>query len=98
MYLAEIKPKQIHLLLLETYQTLSSFSLSIILPFSFITVLQKGLKENFADVQVSVVDCPDLTKEPFNFPAKGNLAFLSFTKTYPVFLAQSFLVLILQRC
>ncbi|KAF2982447.1 hypothetical protein EK904_014901 [Melospiza melodia maxima] len=33
--------------------------------------MQKGLKENFADVQVSVVDCPDLTKEPFNFPAKG---------------------------
>ncbi|OXB78223.1 UNVERIFIED_CONTAM: hypothetical protein H355_006166 [Colinus virginianus] len=38
-------------------------------------VLQKGLKENFADAQVSVVDCPDLTQEPFNFPAKGNLAF-----------------------
>ncbi|XP_076969375.1 ester hydrolase C11orf54 homolog isoform X3 [Tamandua tetradactyla] len=34
-------------------------------------VLQKGLKDNFADVQVSVVDCPDLTKEPFAFPAKG---------------------------
>lgn len=34
-------------------------------------VLQKGLKENFADVQVSVVDCPDLTKEPFAFPVKG---------------------------
>ncbi|KAI1242055.1 hypothetical protein IHE44_0005571, partial [Lamprotornis superbus] len=37
----------------------------------FPPVLQKGLKENFADAQVSVVDCPDLTKEPFNFPAKG---------------------------
>lgn len=34
-------------------------------------VLQKGLKENFADVQVSVVDCPDLTQEPFTFPLKG---------------------------
>ncbi|XP_010282184.1 PREDICTED: ester hydrolase C11orf54 homolog isoform X3 [Phaethon lepturus] len=34
-------------------------------------VLQKGLKENFADAQVSVIDCPDLTQEPFNFPAKG---------------------------
>lgn len=34
-------------------------------------VLQKGLKANFADVQVSVVDCPDLTKEPFTFPVKG---------------------------
>lgn len=34
-------------------------------------VLQKGLKDNFAHVQVSVVDCPDLTKEPFTFPVKG---------------------------
>ncbi|XP_074840304.1 ester hydrolase C11orf54 homolog isoform X1 [Carettochelys insculpta] len=34
-------------------------------------VLQDGLKENFADVQVSVVDCPDLTRDPFNFPVKG---------------------------
>ncbi|XP_001513115.1 ester hydrolase C11orf54 homolog [Ornithorhynchus anatinus] len=34
-------------------------------------VLQNGLKANFADVQVSVVDCPDLTKDPFTFPAKG---------------------------
>ncbi|XP_038618035.1 ester hydrolase C11orf54 homolog [Tachyglossus aculeatus] len=34
-------------------------------------VLQNGLQENFAEVQVSVVDCPDLTKEPFTFPAKG---------------------------
>ncbi|XP_037360646.1 ester hydrolase C11orf54-like isoform X2 [Talpa occidentalis] len=34
-------------------------------------ILQKGLEENFADVQVSVVDCPDLTQEPFAFPAKG---------------------------
>ncbi|CAJ1064360.1 ester hydrolase C11orf54 homolog [Xyrichtys novacula] len=34
-------------------------------------VLQAGLEENFAEVQVSVVECPDLTKDPFNFPAKG---------------------------
>ncbi|KAM9846739.1 ester hydrolase C11orf54 homolog [Aulostomus maculatus] len=34
-------------------------------------VLQAGLKENFAEVQVSVVECPDLTKEPFYFPVKG---------------------------
>ncbi|KAK2502335.1 hypothetical protein MC885_001967 [Smutsia gigantea] len=34
-------------------------------------VLQKGLKDNFADVQVSVVNCPDMTKEPFTFPVKG---------------------------
>ena len=34
-------------------------------------VLHKGLTDNFADVQVSVVDCPDLTKEPFTFPVRG---------------------------
>lgn len=84
MYLAEIKPNQIYLWLLVTCQTLGNFSLSITLPLFFIIVLQKGLKENFADAQVSVVDCPDLTQEPFNFPAKGNLAFLSSTKTSPV--------------
>nr|XP_056714517.1 ester hydrolase C11orf54 homolog [Euleptes europaea] len=34
-------------------------------------VLQSGLKENYADVQVSVVDCPDLTQKPFDYPLKG---------------------------
>uniref|UniRef100_A0A3Q4AUL8 DUF1907 domain-containing protein n=1 Tax=Mola mola TaxID=94237 RepID=A0A3Q4AUL8_MOLML len=34
-------------------------------------VLQAGLEDNFAEVQVSVVECPDLTKEPFHFPVKG---------------------------
>ncbi|XP_068186792.1 ester hydrolase C11orf54 homolog isoform X2 [Antennarius striatus] len=34
-------------------------------------VLQAGLEHNFAEVQVSVVDCPDLTQEPFQFPARG---------------------------
>ncbi|CAN9501632.1 unnamed protein product [Ophioblennius macclurei] len=34
-------------------------------------VLQAGLESNFAEVQVSVVDCPDLTQDPFQFPAKG---------------------------
>ncbi|XP_037126502.1 ester hydrolase C11orf54 homolog [Syngnathus acus] len=34
-------------------------------------VLQKGLEENFAEVKVSIVECPDLSKEPFNFPVKG---------------------------
>ncbi|XP_072301675.1 ester hydrolase C11orf54 homolog [Eucyclogobius newberryi] len=34
-------------------------------------VLQIGLQTNFAEVQVSVVECPDLTKEPFLFPVKG---------------------------
>uniref|UniRef100_A0A8C9C3H8 DUF1907 domain-containing protein n=1 Tax=Phocoena sinus TaxID=42100 RepID=A0A8C9C3H8_PHOSS len=34
-------------------------------------VQQKVLTDNFADVQVSVVDCPNLTKEPLTFPVKG---------------------------
>ncbi|KAJ3588960.1 hypothetical protein NHX12_009812 [Muraenolepis orangiensis] len=34
-------------------------------------VLASGLNNNFADVQVGVVDCPDLTQEPFGFPVKG---------------------------
>lgn len=36
-----------------------------------VTVLQAGLEDNFSEVQVSVVECPDLTKEPFRFPVKG---------------------------
>lgn len=34
-------------------------------------VLQTGLQTNFAEVKVSVVECPDMTKEPFQFPAQG---------------------------
>ncbi|XP_068124649.1 ester hydrolase C11orf54 homolog isoform X2 [Hyperolius riggenbachi] len=34
-------------------------------------VLEGGLKKNYAEVQVKVVDCPDLTQEPFGFPVKG---------------------------
>ncbi|KAF3706650.1 Ester hydrolase C11orf54 -like protein [Channa argus] len=34
-------------------------------------VLQTGLEKNFAEVRVSVSECPDLTKEPFHFPAEG---------------------------
>lgn len=35
------------------------------------TVLQTGLQTNFAEVQVRVAECPDLTKEPFQFPVQG---------------------------
>ncbi|XP_075051102.1 ester hydrolase C11orf54 homolog [Mixophyes fleayi] len=34
-------------------------------------LLESGLKKNYADVHVKVVDCPDLTQEPFGFPVKG---------------------------
>lgn len=36
-----------------------------------VKVLSSGLKSNFAAVEVSVVDCPDLTKEPFTLACKG---------------------------
>ena len=35
------------------------------------TVLQDGLEKNFNSVKVLVVDCPDLTKEPFFLSAPG---------------------------
>ncbi|KAG8587467.1 hypothetical protein GDO81_005670 [Engystomops pustulosus] len=34
-------------------------------------VLEGGLKKNYAEVHVKVVDCPDLTQDPFGFPVKG---------------------------
>lgn len=37
----------------------------------FVGVMQKGLKDNFVDVQVFVVDCFDLIKEFFIFFVKG---------------------------
>ncbi|XP_002738479.1 ester hydrolase C11orf54-like [Saccoglossus kowalevskii] len=36
-----------------------------------VKVLQDGLKANFSEVSVGVVDCPDLTKEPFTLAAPG---------------------------
>lgn len=35
------------------------------------TVLQNGLKSNFNEVKVNVVDCPDLTAKPFTLACKG---------------------------
>jgi hypothetical protein len=34
-------------------------------------VFEKGLKANFAEVKVEIVDCPDLTRAPFNLAAAG---------------------------
>ncbi|XP_064612876.1 ester hydrolase C11orf54-like [Liolophura sinensis] len=34
-------------------------------------VLELGLKKNFADVRVDVVDCPDLTQPPFQLASTG---------------------------
>jgi hypothetical protein len=37
----------------------------------FIAVLGSGLTSNFETVGVAIVDCPDLTKEPFTLACKG---------------------------
>uniref|UniRef100_X2BCX1 DUF1907 domain-containing protein n=1 Tax=Capitella teleta TaxID=283909 RepID=X2BCX1_CAPTE len=35
------------------------------------SVLQDGLSRNFGQVEVSVVDCPNLTQEPFGLACEG---------------------------
>jgi hypothetical protein len=35
------------------------------------SVLEDGLKNNFKEVSVGVVDCPDLTQTPWHLAAKG---------------------------
>lgn len=37
----------------------------------FVSVLGSGLTSNFETVVVEIVDCPDLTKEPFTLACKG---------------------------
>lgn len=37
----------------------------------YFTALKKGLSKNFEIVEVDVVDCPDLTKKPFNLASQG---------------------------
>ena len=37
----------------------------------YVSFLFQGLSLNFEDVDVSVVECPDLTQEPFNLASKG---------------------------
>lgn len=36
-----------------------------------ITLLNAGLKQNFSEVHVDYIDCPDLQKEPFHLAASG---------------------------
>lgn len=38
---------------------------------NFVSVLTTGLKQNFQDVSLEIVDCPDLTKAPFHLAAQG---------------------------
>lgn len=39
--------------------------------FSLYAVLEDGLKKNFRDASVSVVECPDLTVSPWSLSAPG---------------------------
>lgn len=48
------------------------------------------MKNNFADTQVAVVECPDLTKEPFLFPVKGNKASSTLYELYALYHIVSF--------
>ena len=40
-------------------------------------VLKNGLSNNFARVEVSVVDCPDLREKPFSLAAQGRISFVT---------------------
>lgn len=39
------------------------------------TVLTEGLTKNFTEAKVEIVDCPDLTQEPFTLAAPGKYQF-----------------------
>lgn len=55
-----------------------------------VAVLQAGLQDNFAEVEVSVVDCPDLTKEPFQFPVQGKSLKKAQVHSFPPVCSHSF--------
>lgn len=40
-----------------------------------VEVLHKGLLENFAHVQVGIVNCPDLSAPPFHLASSGIISF-----------------------
>lgn len=53
----------------NNYQYITKlFTLSIV--FCSLALL-KGLKNNFSTANVEIVDCPDLTEEPFYLASKG---------------------------
>lgn len=41
-------------------------------------MLKEGLIKNFANVEVEIVDCPDLTQEPFALSAPGKINYIIF--------------------
>lgn len=44
--------------------------------------MDDGLKKNFSNASVSVVDCPDLTQKPFMLASPGIWCILNFIKMY----------------
>lgn len=47
------------------------YIISLLYDYFKIPVLREGLRNNFQEVEVEVVDCPDLTKPPFTLVKKG---------------------------
>ena len=58
------------------YQLISIFSFVL-----YFSVLADGLKENFSNVAVQVLDCPDLRQAPFHLAAEGSTNPRSFSYT-----------------
>ena len=58
--------------------------LSLIDVILTLSVLNDGLKENFSTVEVTVLDCPDLTQAPFHLAAEGILSTLNISKSVAV--------------
>ena len=46
--------------------------------FFLLLVLENAFVKNFADVNVNVVDCPDLTQPPFSLAASGEYPTVNF--------------------
>lgn len=48
-----------------------AFHLPLLTIHPFLLVLKDGLSENFSNVEVEVVDCPDLREKPWMLAAPG---------------------------
>lgn len=48
-----------------------------------ISALLDGLKSNFSEVTVEVVECPDLQSAPFHLACKGDFIFAYCVKEHP---------------
>lgn len=48
-----------------------AFHLPLLTIYTFLLVLKDGLSKNFSNVEVEVVDCPDLREKPWTLAAPG---------------------------